>query len=87
MSGLSRMELNELFSRRKNQLKLVEEYTMTNPTETERERFEKWISAPPIEAETERQQSGDCFPGHYKTYRVQLAWEAWQEAGKEARKP
>jgi hypothetical protein len=45
---------------------------------TERERFEKWISAPEQGYHIKRLH-GD---GLYLFTDVQLAWEAWQERGK-----
>lgn len=51
---------------------------------TERERFEAWITAPPFE-QTITRNSDDpettAWPGQYRLYGVQLAWEAWQQAG------
>ena len=41
----------------------------------ERKRFEAWISAPPYEKSIVTCRSN--WPGQYKDYRVQLAWEAW----------
>lgn len=50
--------------------------------------FEEWISAPPIEADIDRWPE-DCdrapWPGNYKKYPIQLAWEAWQEGYKHAK--
>ena len=48
---------------------------------TEREQFEAWISAPPIEMSFGRfgaDAAKNAWPGHYVNYQVQLAWEAWQ---------
>jgi hypothetical protein len=48
-----------------------------------RYRFEAWISSPPFEQDTQRwpdDETRTAWPGHYKMYQVQLAWEAWQEA-------
>jgi hypothetical protein len=42
--------------------------------------FEKWIAAPPYERSLVRFKEDESWPGHYKNYPVQLAWEAWREA-------
>lgn len=45
--------------------------------------FEAWITAPPYEKDIIRWPENDfrfSWPGHYKDYAVQLAWEAWEEA-------
>jgi hypothetical protein len=48
----------------------------------EREAFEKWISQPPFERDTERwatDEKNAGWPGQYKNYETELAWCAWQE--------
>lgn len=48
-----------------------------------RSRFEAWITAPPFEKEIARHSSDAtklAWPGQYRKYEVQLAWEAWCEA-------
>jgi len=50
---------------------------------SERERFEAWMTAPPYEKRIDRfAESFDfaAWPGQYRDYEVQLAWEAWEEA-------
>lgn len=57
-------------------------------TEPDREAFEKWIRLPPIEERADRfpnDSSKYAWLGQYKEQRVQLAWEAWQEATKQAK--
>ena len=52
-----------------------------------RESFEKWVSSPPYEEETDRYPNDStkyAWPGNYKSYSVQLAWEAWSEAARES---
>ena len=58
---------------------------------TEREKFEKWISAPPYEKSLIRYQASvvqhrvaGIWPGQYRDYDVQLSWEAWQQAIRKA---
>ena len=49
--------------------------------DTTRQEFEAWISAPPLERPTARYPEGPkrtIWPGQYKHYDTQLAWEAWQ---------
>jgi len=48
--------------------------------EEERRKFEAWITAPPIEREIDRMSDDEsvaAWPGQYRDYCVQLAWEAW----------
>lgn len=48
-----------------------------------RKAFEAWISAPPFERDTTRNPlNGEeyAWPGHYREYEVQLAWDAWDAA-------
>ena len=45
-----------------------------------RSSFEKWITAPPFEKDVSRfglDQERYAWPGQYRSYEVQLAWEAW----------
>jgi len=48
----------------------------------QRRGFEQWISQPPYERVISRWEKDRtrAWPGQYKNYEVQLAWEAWQEA-------
>ncbi len=49
--------------------------------------FEKFMSEPPIEADVYRwpfDSKQYAWPGHYRDYKVQLAWEAWEESWKTA---
>lgn len=51
--------------------------------EAERVKFEKWITAPPFEKPTHRNPQDaevTAWPGAYKDYEVELAWEAWVAA-------
>ena len=48
-----------------------------------RSRFEAWVSAPPIEKSVERFGPEGSWPGHYRDYGVQLAWESWRRATEE----
>ena len=48
-----------------------------------RNRFEAWVSAPPLEKSVERFGPEGSWPGHYRDYGVQLAWESWQRATEE----
>jgi hypothetical protein len=54
---------------------------------TDRERFEQWISSEPMGYPVARYDDSDksSWPGQYADLRVQLAWEAWQEASKQSR--
>ena len=45
---------------------------------TERDRFEAWAKAPPLEWDTDIAGPKEAWPGQYKLYHVQSAWEAWQ---------
>lgn len=47
--------------------------------------FEAWISAPPFDRSIERQGENGSWPGQYRSYETQSAWEAWQEAGRQER--
>lgn len=42
---------------------------------SERAAFEAWVTAPPIVANIRLDHS--VWPGQYREYAVQLAWEAW----------
>lgn len=50
-----------------------------------REAFEAWISAPPFERSVERQSEHGAWPGQYRSYETQAAWESWQESAKQER--
>lgn len=55
----------------------------TRCLESTREAFESWISSPPFERSVDRwpaDESKFAWPGQYRVYEVQLAWEAWQAA-------
>ncbi len=47
-----------------------------------RQAFEKWIGEHPYEQDTSRWPQDDkyAWPGQYKVYQVQLAWDAWCES-------
>lgn len=51
-------------------------------SEDMRAAFERWITSPPYERILSRYTAAQAWPGHYKVYEVQLAWEAWQESAK-----
>lgn len=56
-------------------------------TEPARAAFEAWISAPPFELEIDRfpaDERRSAWPGAYRHYPTELAWEAWQEASRHA---
>lgn len=45
-----------------------------------RSAFEAWITAAPMEKDITRNSTDEtksAWPGHYHSYEVQLAWEAW----------
>ena len=45
-----------------------------------RSAFEAWITDPPMEKDVVRNSTDDrksAWPGQYRSYEVQLAWEAW----------
>lgn len=49
---------------------------------TDREKFEAWITSPPVERSTFRWPVDDekyACPGQYQDRSVQLAWEAWEQ--------
>lgn len=46
----------------------------------DRKRFEAWAEEPPREWSLERQGRAGCWPGQYRSYSAQAAWEGWQEA-------
>lgn len=49
--------------------------------DTTRQQFEAWITTKPIEKSVERySKNAAAWPGHYREYDVQLAWEAWHQA-------
>ena len=47
-------------------------------TEKMREEFEAWITSPPLEKPVQVNPESSGFPGQYRAYEVQLAWESWQ---------
>lgn len=52
-------------------------------SEKMRQAFEAWISAPPFEHDCKRRamdERATYWPGQYKRYETQIAWEAWQAA-------
>lgn len=57
--------------------------------EESRKEFEAWISQPPFEQSVGRWPDDPikfAWPGNYKIWHVQLAWEAWQAALKTSAK-
>jgi hypothetical protein len=54
--------------------------------EDERKKFEARFSASPFEWDFERFPEGSAWPGNYKDYNVQCAWEGWEEAAEAANK-
>jgi len=60
----------------------------TNETTPMRRAFENWISAAPYERDITRNPEGSSdqsWPGHYRDYEVQLAWDAWDAAAETIR--
>ncbi len=54
----------------------------------EREKFEKWIrwiSLPPYEHMCDKGSGESAWPGQYKHYETQLAWESWLDRAELAR--
>lgn len=52
-----------------------------------RESFERWITSPPLEKDITRNSTDEeksAWPGQYRSYEVQLAWEAWCAAIEDA---
>jgi hypothetical protein len=47
---------------------------------TLRDEFESWISLPPFEHMCDRNSNKSAWPGAYKRYETELAWEAYQAA-------
>lgn len=50
-----------------------------------RKSFEQWISAPPFECDIARNPNDGTktvWPGQYCSYKVHLAWQAWEESSK-----
>lgn len=45
-----------------------------------RQQFENWIGAPPYEHMCNRYGGDAAWPGSYKRYETDLAWEAWRTA-------
>jgi hypothetical protein len=52
----------------------------------ERDVFEKWIVAPPLDQKIERFPETGSWPGDYVDLAVQLAWLAWKAALRHATK-
>jgi len=52
------------------------------PDESERERFEKWITRAPYQYRIDRfpDNEGHILAGKYRVIDVRLSWEAWQQA-------
>lgn len=46
----------------------------------QREAFEAWAKAPPREFYLARHPDAAAWPGNYKDYHVECAWQAWQAA-------
>lgn len=42
------------------------------------EQFDAWAQAAPREWSIEKQSELGTFPGQYRAYHVQVAWEAWE---------
>jgi len=53
---------------------------MTDTVKEVRERFEAWAGREPYDKDLDRFKDNGAWPGHYKDYDVQLAWEAWVES-------
>ena len=54
--------------------------------DSERAKFEAWISAPPYEQDIDRYPDDAmkyAWPMSYKKITVELAWEAWKESKKQ----
>jgi len=52
-----------------------------------RRRFEAWITSAPFEKNIERFPNDPTrfsWPGNYREISVELAWQAWQEAARQA---
>ena len=53
------------------------------PSCSARLEFEAWIKSPPYERDVYRYPNDaehEAWPGHYRIYEVQLAWEAWRDS-------
>lgn len=46
----------------------------------QREAFEAWAKKPPREFYLARNPDAAAWPGNYKDYHVECAWQAWQAA-------
>ncbi len=46
----------------------------------QREAFEAWAKKPPREFYLARHPDAAAWPGNYKDYHVECAWQAWQAA-------
>ena len=57
---------------------------MPNTKDPSRQAFEAWCSSPPHERPLDRYPEHDplYWPGQYRDYTVQLAWDAWCAAKK-----
>lgn len=54
--------------------------------DSERAKFEAWISGPPYEHDVDRYPDNPmkyAWPRAYKKIAVELAWEAWKESKKQ----
>ena len=45
-----------------------------------RKAFETWAQQPPMEWDVTRFGEHCAWPGNYRSYHVQCAWEAWEAA-------
>lgn len=52
-----------------------------------RAEFEAWITSPPYEKPVTINAESSGWPGQYRAYEVQLAWEAYQAARAESELP
>lgn len=55
-----------------------------------RSAFEAWITAAPMEKDVTRNSTDEtksAWPGQYRSYEVQLAWEAWCASLEQPDKP
>lgn len=53
----------------------------------QREAFEAWAKKPPREFYLARHPDAAAWPGNYKDYHVECAWQAWQAAQQAQWKP
>lgn len=54
---------------------------------TEREAFETWAKQPPREWDCDRYTDHEAWPGNYRHYQAQCAWEGWQAAKAQPAQP